>query len=797
MRRNILFKLFCIVGYVIASYLLAMQLAYFLSFGYDIQTFMQQAHLCLNPDIMFWQGNSNYFILVTEMILVGLFVLVMWLFFPSKRERERRREERRLTREEQRQYTHLASVHEAKKGLQRFQFNRHGNMDHVFYQQKKYWKSIWFWIGKGLIIVIVVAAMNLIIKAAVMILYLAGISNINDVSFRNELIVIPLAIFLFILAGRFHIRDYCDFVFDPEKKLWNKLMFLLKAQDVRKMNTLKFWKINGRQTARRAGIPILTSKRRVWVDAEDSHSLIIGTTNSGKTFSVIHGMIEICRMAGESMIINDLKGELNQDHKVQLERDGYQVLIFNFVDPDKGSECWNPFGTVVEKYRKAQQDSLNSFRNAGERQHYIDLRISYIRAQSRLLKLYTQIKQSAKEEEKNYCESEYQKTLKQIEDLKSSISSIENSENYKKPDFDEAFEQLTDICRSFCEEKDAKQPHFWQRAQALMEGCVCFLLEHEYLDKKGNLRYLEDDQINFENIKHLVNQGFDRVDTPNGKTSFFEFYLSNMRRSTDKSVDKLLTIVRTGSDERGSILTTFDNKMQIGTLNGKIMKMTARTSFDFRDIATKKTAVFLVVHDEKKTYYPFVTVFVSQFYNEIVKTSREFEKQRLPIPVNIIWDEFGISPAINDPDSMFSASRFRGVRWNIVIQDYSQLDKNYGKEVAKAMKNNIMNTIYLLGGDPETLKEVSDKAGKQLKWNKERQSFDTVPVVTPDRLQHFSLSEALIIRQRKMPLLTRYYPYNRYIYASILKHDESHNPSKLKDYNLFDLKEDFNSLFRL
>ena len=374
---------------------------------------------------------------------------------------------------------------------------------------------------------------------------------------------------------------------------------------------------------------------------------------------------------------------------------------------------------------------------------------------------------------------------------------MENKDYYIKPDFDEAFEQLTDICRSFCEEPDAKQPHFWQRAQALMEGCVCFLLEHEYIDQYGELRHLEDNQINFENIKQLVNQGFDRVETPNGKLSLLEYYLSNLRKPTDKSVDKLLTIVRTGSDERGSILTTFDNKIQIGTLNGKIMKMTSRTSFDFRDIATKKTAVFLVVHDEKKTYYPFVTVFVSQFYNEIVKTSREYEKQRVPIPVNIIWDEFGISPAINDPDSMFSASRFRGVRWNIVIQDYSQLDKNYGKDVAKAMKNNIMNTIYLLGGDPATLKEVSDKAGKQLKWNKEKQSFDTVPVVTTDRLQHFSLSEALIIRQRKMPIITRYYPYNRYIYNGMLVHDESFGESKLKDYKVFDIKEDFRTLCNL
>ena len=92
------------------------------------------------------------------------------------------------------------------------------------------------------------------------------------------------------------------------------------------------------------------------------------------------------------------------------------------------------------------------------------------------------------------------------------------------------------------------------------------------------------------------------------------------------------------------------------------------------------------------------------------------------------------------------------------------------------------------------MKEISEKAGKKLKWNKEKQSFDTIPVVSVDRLQHFSLSEALILRQRKMPVITRYYNYNWYVYQKFLQKlpkVERPEVTKLQPYAVFSLKSDY------
>ena len=62
-----------------------------------------------------------------------------------------------------------------------------------------------------------------------------------------------------------------------------------------------------------------TYKSRLYVDADDNHDLTIGTTNSGKTTSVVHAMIEANRIGGSSMFVNDIKGELLESHYGRLK----------------------------------------------------------------------------------------------------------------------------------------------------------------------------------------------------------------------------------------------------------------------------------------------------------------------------------------------------------------------------------------------------------------------------------------------------------------------------------------------
>jgi type IV secretion system protein VirD4 len=49
------------------------------------------------------------------------------------------------------------------------------------------------------------------------------------------------------------------------------------------------------------------------------------------------------------------------------------------------------------------------------------------------------------------------------------------------------------------------------------------------------------------------------------------------------------------------------------------------------------------------------------------------------------------------------------MRFNLFLQDFAQLDAKYGKEVAKIIRGNCENWIYLQTNDQDTLEEISKK----------------------------------------------------------------------------------------
>ena len=51
--------------------------------------------------------------------------------------------------------------------------------------------------------------------------------------------------------------------------------------------------------------------------------------------------IKLLGHAGESMIINDAKGELYNRLAAELQELGYNIVVINLRDPSKGN-CWNP-----------------------------------------------------------------------------------------------------------------------------------------------------------------------------------------------------------------------------------------------------------------------------------------------------------------------------------------------------------------------------------------------------------------------------------------------------------------------
>ena len=575
-------------------------------------------------------------------------------------------------------------------------------------------------------------------------------------------------------------RGMADILFDPYKRLHNRLITFLKISDVYKFNTLHKWNIGGEVTNRRGGPPILTSKRRIWVDAADTHSLVVGTTRSGKTFSIVNILIQSLRMSGESMIVMDVKGELYKTHGQSLINDGYDVKVVDFINP-KRSLRWNPFGIIIKKYRQAYKEYLKEM-SSQEYRNIVDEV-----GQNRIL--IAKLKKKIEE-----TEGDHDDLKRQVEVLENEIESLNRM--LPKPNYSEAQELISDIAMRLCHEEQARDPFWPSSAATLLEGYINFLLEEQITDEKGNKRFLPDEIINMRSVRMVHDQGKQTIDPKqyDNCNTILEYWLTHYRKVTDPSYMRLIEYVRSPDNTKGSISSVFSDKIKYFINNENILRMTSVSDFDLKQLGEKKIAIFIGIHDEKGTYHKLPSILISQTYEELIKLTRTEEKEkkaaRLKVPVYVVWDEFANGAEWDNIVNALTAGLSRGVRFCLVIQDFAQLATRYGNDKAKTIRSNCQNLYYLLAGEYQTLKDISELCGSKIVWNQNRQEKESVPVLSTDALSKLSMGEAVIVRQRKNPTLQRLRAFDSYCFH--LPETPAITEHKLPEAMIYDLKEEFN-----
>ena len=99
-----------------------------------------------------------------------------------------------------------------------------------------------------------------------------------------------------------------------------------------------------------AGFPLDVVGDTVYFDTGDTHTIVFGSTGSGKTNWVSSPSIRICGRAGESLVVNDPKGELIRDNYDYLIGLGYRVVKFHGRKPSV-SQRWNPLEIPYRLFR--------------------------------------------------------------------------------------------------------------------------------------------------------------------------------------------------------------------------------------------------------------------------------------------------------------------------------------------------------------------------------------------------------------------------------------------------------------
>ena len=305
---------------------------------------------------------------------------------------------------------------------------------------------------------------------------------------------------------------------------------------------------------------------------------------------------------------------------------------------------------------------------------------------------------------------------------------------------DKALELLDDVALNILKDPNTKADPFWEDSAAdYFSGLTLGL----FMDAKPK-------EVNISSVNYMSALGEERI----GPKTYLQDYFTSKGEDSNAYILASNTI-NAPSDTKGSILSTFRQKIRIFSSRDSISEMLSCSDFDMKSIGREKTAVFMTIHDEKKTYHGLLTIFLKQCYETLIDVAQE-NGGKLNYRTNFILDEFANMPPLKDVDSMVSAARSRRIRFTFIIQNFSQLNSVYTKEVGDTIKGNCGNLIYLMSTELSALEEISKLCGEVKA--KEKDKSATRPLVSVTDLQKMKLFETLLIRQRGNPFKTKLEP---------------------------------------
>ena len=185
---------------------------------------------------------------------------------------------------------------------------------------------------------------------------------------------------------------------------------------------------------------------------------------------------------------------------------------------------------------------------------------------------------------------------------------------------------------------------------------------------------------------------------------------------------------------------------------------------DAEMFASQKCAIFLIVPEEDTTKHFMASLTIQNLARELFSVADENDG-KLKNRVVFFCDELGTMPPF-DILPLFSAGRSRRLTLVPIIQSIAQLEKNYGREGAEIIQDNVQDTIF--GGfapSSQTAEVLSKALGNRTVMSgsisrgkgETSQSLQMIerPLMTPDELKSIPKGHFIVMKTGTHPMQTR------------------------------------------
>ena len=466
-------------------------------------------------------------------------------------------------------------------------------------------------------------------------------------------------------------------------------------------------------------------KMRTIFSPETIHTLVIGTTGSGKTSSYIIPSIKALALTTEatrpSFLFTDPKGELYEKTAWYLKEHGYKILSLDFRHPER-SLRWNPLMYAWTKMCDAQG--------------VLDRITMQVKRGMPTYRL------NGRDYDGDAIDSAARAEIQRLED--------------------EAYEEIINIVAALCPITSSKDPIWDEGAKGLIQGVVMAMLEDGMSpDDVG----MTEDKFNFYNLHQICTHA------GAGYKDLIEYFQYRDKKS--RAVSSAEIVLVAPQQQQGSYMSSVQQKLQMFNDRG-ICNMTSSSEIDVKEMDEQPTAVYLMLPDEKEGRHPLGSLFISQCYKKLVEKAVE-NGGSLKRRVFFMMDEYGNMPKIDGVQSMYTVGRSRGIIQIPVIQSYSQIIDKYGQEMARTIFGNCNTEVFIGSKDNETCKQFSEKlgnytvlsasvsGGKHAVEHSFNESVKERPLMYPRELtllnNKHDMGNVVVINQGYSPTLGTFTPY--------------------------------------
>lgn len=325
-----------------------------------------------------------------------------------------------------------------------------------------------------------------------------------------------------------------------------------------------------------------------------------------------------------------------------------------------------------------------------------------------------------------------------------------NKEDYRK-----AEEYAWDITQGLVGEDNSKMEKIWRDGEmAVIAGAIISVV----FDNKEHPEYQ-----NLTNVYSFISEMCKTV----GQQMPINKYIESL--PPEHPASTIFGIARIAPEKtRGSFFTSALITLRLFT-SKSIYGMTCKSDFSLKQSGERKTVTYIILPDEKTTYYPLASLFVYQNYVSLVESADE-RGGELKTRVNYILDEFGNFTTIPAFSNMLTVAGGRRIRFNLFLQSFSQLENKYGREIAENIRDNCQTWIYLKTASNETASIISKKLGcyttssysrsssyskYQSGSNSESVNLISRSLLTEDEILRIERPYVLIIQTGLFPIITK------------------------------------------